>query len=94
MAIFLYSDNDVLIGNKNRIKDGRLSALKNCSVTQDRYARCKVKSSVMTDVPPNTRKSKEAADNSKMDLVGKKRSTQTATNQKMKPATGRHSVGA
>ena len=47
----------------------------------------------MTDVPPNTKKSKEAADNSKMDPVGKKRSTQTATDQQMKPATGRHSIG-
>lgn len=67
------SDNDILIRNRNRIRDERLSASKNGTVLQSRHAQCKVKSHGTTDIPPETRKCKESMSKDKSDPVGKKK---------------------
>lgn len=69
------SDNDILIRNRNRIRDERLSASKNGTVFQSRHAHCKVKShgSGTTDIPPDTRKCKESGSKDKSDAVGGKK---------------------
>lgn len=69
----LHSDNDILIGNRNKIIDGRLPASKNGTVRQNRHAHCKVKSHDVTDIPADTRKSKKPESNDKIDPVGKKK---------------------
>lgn len=69
----LYADNDTLIGNRNRTRDGRFSASKNGTVLQNRHAHCKVKSHDVAEVPPDTRKSKEPGSKEKTDPVEKKR---------------------
>ncbi|XP_057992838.1 uncharacterized protein LOC110655593 isoform X2 [Hevea brasiliensis] len=62
-----------VIGNKNRVKAVRPSALKNHHSIQSRHAQCKVAPSQAVDEsPPNTRKSKDTTDNN---LKGKKWST-------------------
>lgn len=69
----MYLDNDVLVGNRNKIRDGRLAASKNGAVLQNRHAHCKVKSHDVTDTPPDTRKNKEPGSKDKIDPVGKKK---------------------
>lgn len=69
----LYSDNDTMIGNRNRARDGSHSASKNGTVLQNRHAHCKVKSHQDADIPLDTRKSKEPGSNDKIDTVGRKK---------------------
>ncbi|XP_061356807.1 uncharacterized protein LOC133301201 [Gastrolobium bilobum] len=71
-AVISSPDNDILIGNRNRNRDGRLSAPKNGTV-QNRHAHCKVKSHDVTDIPPDTRKYKEPGSKHKIDPVEKKK---------------------
>lgn len=89
----LYSDNDTMIGNKNRIKGERLQASKNHTVLQNRHALCKVKSSNITENPPNMRKCNETAEKSSniTDPVQKGRPTKSASNQKTFLGNGRSS---
>ena len=77
----MYSDNDAMIGNKNRMKVKQPSALKNHNSTQSRHVRCKVISSNITESPINTRYSKDA-DDSKSALRGNKGLATAAPSQK------------
>ncbi|KAK7268699.1 hypothetical protein RIF29_21405 [Crotalaria pallida] len=71
-AVISSPDNDVMIGNTNKIRGGRLSATKNGAVLQNRHTQCK--SHVVAETPPDTRKSKEPeSNNDKVDLVRKKK---------------------
>lgn len=72
-AVISSPDNDILIGNRNKIRDGRLPASKNGTVLQNRHAHCKVKSHDVTDIPEDTRKSKKLESNDKIDPIGKKK---------------------
>ncbi|TKY51827.1 hypothetical protein E2542_SST23346 [Spatholobus suberectus] len=72
-AVISSPDNDIMIGNRNKIRDGRLSASKNGAVLQNRHAHCKVKSHDVTDIPPDTRKHREPGSKDKINLVGKNR---------------------
>ncbi|XP_019426844.1 PREDICTED: uncharacterized protein LOC109335192 isoform X1 [Lupinus angustifolius] len=71
-AIISSPDNDILIGHKNKTRDGRLSATTNGAALQNRRVHLKVKSYEVTDTPPDTRKSKEPDSNGKIDPIRKK----------------------
>ncbi|KAF1879217.1 hypothetical protein Lal_00047890 [Lupinus albus] len=71
-AIISSPDNDILIGHKNKTRDGRVSATSNGAVLQNRRVQLKVKSYAVTDTPPDTRKSKEPGCNDKIDPIRKK----------------------
>jgi hypothetical protein len=59
-----YPDNDAVIGNNNKTRVARPSALKNNKLIQNRHELCKVVPSRITDASPtNTRKSKSTPDN-------------------------------
>ncbi|KAK8464147.1 hypothetical protein PHAVU_011G133515 [Phaseolus vulgaris] len=72
-AVISSPDNDIMIGNRNKSRDGRLSASKNGAVLQNRHAHCKVKSHDVTDIPPETRKHREPGSREEIDSVGKKK---------------------
>ncbi|KAF3457832.1 hypothetical protein FNV43_RR02492 [Rhamnella rubrinervis] len=85
-------DNDLAIGNKNRIKtESRASILKNRNSGQNRHAQsqCKVFSSHSVENSMNTQKSKEATDES--NLKGRKGSGVTVPSQRRQPRTGKPS---
>ncbi|KAJ6911316.1 hypothetical protein NC652_021826 [Populus alba x Populus x berolinensis] len=59
-----YPDNDAVIGNNNKTRVARPSALKNNKVIQNRHEQCKVVPCRITDASPtNTRKSKSTPGN-------------------------------
>ncbi|KAK7278520.1 hypothetical protein RJT34_23550 [Clitoria ternatea] len=72
-AVISSPDNDIMIGNRNKIRDERFSASKNGAGLQNRHAHCKVKSYDVTDIPPDTGKCKEPGSKNKIDPVGQKR---------------------
>ncbi|CAJ1976537.1 unnamed protein product [Sphenostylis stenocarpa] len=72
-AVISSPDNDIIIGNRNKIKDGRLSASKNGVILPNRHAHCKVKSHDVSDVPPETKKPREPGSKDEIDSVGKKK---------------------
>ncbi|KAG4919508.1 hypothetical protein AAZX31_20G186600 [Glycine max] len=72
-AVISSPENDMMIGNRNKNGDGRLSASKNGGVLENRHAHCKVKSHDVTDIPPDTRKQREPGSKDKADPVGKKK---------------------
>ncbi|XP_027366774.1 uncharacterized protein LOC113873025 isoform X2 [Abrus precatorius] len=72
-AVISSPENDIMIGNINKTRDGRLSASKNGAALHNRHAHCKVKSHGVTDIPPDTRKHKEPGSKDKIDPVGKKK---------------------
>ncbi|XP_075653553.1 uncharacterized protein LOC142623947 isoform X1 [Castanea sativa] len=80
-AVLSSPDNDVMIGNKNRVKAKRPSGLKNHNLVQSRHTQGKIISSDITECTVHTRKSKDA-DDSKSDLRGKKGSTIAVPSQK------------
>ncbi|WJX12281.1 hypothetical protein P8452_02796 [Trifolium repens] len=73
-AVISSPENDQVIGNRNKIGKGRLSASKNSTVSPNRHAlaHCKVKSHETTDIPPDARKCAEPKSKDKSDPVGKK----------------------
>ncbi|KAK7391660.1 hypothetical protein VNO78_20077 [Psophocarpus tetragonolobus] len=72
-AVISSPDNDILLGNRNKSRDGRrLSASKDVAL-QNRHVHCKVKSLEVVDNPPDTRKHTEPETREKIDLVGKKK---------------------
>ncbi|KAK7356460.1 hypothetical protein VNO80_15732 [Phaseolus coccineus] len=72
-AVISSPDNDIMIGNRNKTRDGRLSASKNGAMLQNRHAHCKVKSHDVTDIPPETRKHSEPGSKEEIDSVGKRK---------------------
>lgn len=85
-----------MIGNKHRTKGERIPASKNRTVLQNRHALCKVKSSSITEISPNTGKPKEATEKSTnfTDSVAKRRPTKLGSNQKTFLGNGRsRSIG-
>lgn len=74
-AVVSSPENDILIGNRNKIGNGRQSALKNRTVLPNRHsqAQCKVKSHDTTDIPLDSRKCAEPKSKDKIDPVGKKK---------------------
>ncbi|WJX18718.1 hypothetical protein P8452_08489 [Trifolium repens] len=74
-AVISSPENDHMIGNRNKIGKGRLSASKNSTVSPNRHAlaQCKVKSHETTDIPPDARKCAEPKSKDKIDPVGKKK---------------------
>lgn len=80
-AVLSSPDNDMMIGNNNRVKAKRPSGLKNPNLVQSRHAQCKIISSNITEGTVNTRKSKKA-DDSKSDSKGKKGSATAVPSQK------------
>jgi hypothetical protein len=80
-AVLSSPDNDMMIGNNNRVKAKRPSGLKNPNLVQSRHAQCKIISSNITEGTVNTRKSKKA-DDSKSDSKGKKGSATSVPSQK------------
>lgn len=74
-AVISSPENDQVIGNRNKIGKGRLSASKNSTVSPNRHAlaQCKVKSHETTDIPPDARKCAEPKSKDKIDPVGKKK---------------------
>ncbi|XP_027937881.1 uncharacterized protein LOC114192376 isoform X1 [Vigna unguiculata] len=72
-AVISSPDNDSMIGNRNKTRDGRLSTSKNGAVLQNRHAHCKVRSHDVTDFPPETRKHREPGSKEETDSVGKKK---------------------
>ncbi|KAF3952533.1 hypothetical protein CMV_021920 [Castanea mollissima] len=80
-AVLSSPDNDVMIGNKNRVKAKRPSCLKNHNLVQSRHTQGRIISSDITECTVHTRKSKDA-DDSKSDLRGKKGSTIAVPSQK------------
>ncbi|RDX93305.1 hypothetical protein CR513_24453, partial [Mucuna pruriens] len=72
-AVISSPDNDIMIGNRNKIRDGRLSTSKNGATFQNKHAYCKVKSHDVTDIPPDTGKHREPGSKDKFDPVGKKK---------------------
>ncbi|KAL2325038.1 hypothetical protein Fmac_024096 [Flemingia macrophylla] len=66
-AVISSPDNDELIGNRNKIRDGRLSASKNGAVLPNRHAHLKVRSHNVTDNPPDTIKHREHGSKDKTD---------------------------
>lgn len=63
----------MMIGNRNRVRDGRLPASKNGRL-QSRHAHCKVKPhDTTTEIPPDTRKCQESGSKDKIDSVGKRK---------------------
>lgn len=90
-AILSSPDNDVMIGNKGRMKVKQPSALKNHSLAPNRHAHCKVISSNTTEIPFDTRCSMDA-DDRKSDLRRNKGSafagsTQTRHHRNKKPSS-------
>ncbi|KAH7522007.1 hypothetical protein FEM48_Zijuj07G0092200 [Ziziphus jujuba var. spinosa] len=81
--------NDVVIGNKNRVKTERPSVLKNRKTIQNRHALCKVIPSRTAENSMNMKKSKEVPDES--NLKGKKASAVTVPSQRRNPRTGKPS---
>ncbi|OIW13129.1 hypothetical protein TanjilG_32110 [Lupinus angustifolius] len=71
-AVISSPANDILIRNRNKIRDERLCATKNGAVLQNRHAKCEVKSHEVT-YPSDTRKSKEPESNDKVDPIVKKK---------------------
>lgn len=65
----LFSDNDMVIGNRNRSKTERSSVLKNRKLPQDRHAQCKVIPNTTED-SVKTKKSKEDRDQNESNLKG------------------------
>ncbi|KAI4318171.1 hypothetical protein L6164_025974 [Bauhinia variegata] len=87
-AVISSPDNDEMIGKKNSIKDGRLSASR--SALQNRQAPSKVKSSGDTNFPVKTRKPKETAASTKTaPIIRTNRTTKVASNQKTYLGTGK-----
>nr|TKR83837.1 uncharacterized protein D5086_0000266080 [Populus alba] len=63
-AVLSSPDNDAVIGNNNKTRVARPSALKNNKVIQNRHEQCKVVPCRITDASPtNTRKSKSTPGN-------------------------------
>ncbi|KAJ7955485.1 Atp-dependent rna helicase dbp-7 [Quillaja saponaria] len=89
-AVLSSPDNDVMIGNKNRIKDDQRSASKNCSFGQNRHSRCKNIPSGTTQDLSKTRKSKDAT-NDKIDPKESKRSARGTAYHKKYSGTGKPS---
>lgn len=65
-----YPDNDAVIGNNNKTRAARSSALKNNKLIQNRHELCKVVPGRITDAT-NTRKSKSTPGN-KSEVKAKK----------------------
>ncbi|KAL5068275.1 hypothetical protein RYX36_019162 [Vicia faba] len=74
-AVISSRENDLLIGNRNKIGNGRLSAPTNSTVSPNRHslAQCKVKSHDTTDIASDTRECVESKSKHKTDPVGKKK---------------------
>ncbi|CAL5208310.1 unnamed protein product [Lathyrus oleraceus] len=74
-AVISSPENDLLIGNRNKIGNGRLSAPKNSIVSPNRHslAQCKVKSLNTSDIALDTRNCVEPKSKDKTDPVGKKK---------------------
>ncbi|KAF1880078.1 hypothetical protein Lal_00022207 [Lupinus albus] len=71
-AVISSPANDILIRNRNKIRDERLCAAKNGAVLQSRHAKCEVKSHEVT-YPSATRKYKGPESNDKVDPIVKKK---------------------
>lgn len=67
----LFSDNDMVIGNRNRGKMERSSVLKNRKLPQNRHAQCKVIPNTTED-SVKAKKSKEDRDQNESNLKGSK----------------------
>ncbi|XP_014523536.1 uncharacterized protein LOC106779836 isoform X1 [Vigna radiata var. radiata] len=72
-AVISSPDNDIMIGNRNKTRDERLSTSKNDAVLQNRHAHCKVRLHDATDIPSDTRKHREPGSKEEIDSVGKKK---------------------
>ncbi|XP_058770833.1 uncharacterized protein LOC131644367 [Vicia villosa] len=74
-AVISSPENDLLIGNRNKIGNGRPSTPKNSNVSPNRHslAQCKVKSHDNNDIASDTRKSVEPKSKDKTEPVGKKK---------------------
>ncbi|CAK8571995.1 unnamed protein product [Lathyrus sativus] len=74
-AVISSPENDLLIGNRNKIGNGKLSAPKNSTVSPNRHslAQCKVKSHDTTNIDSDARKCGEPKSKDKTDSVGKKK---------------------
>ncbi|KAH7522001.1 hypothetical protein FEM48_Zijuj07G0091600 [Ziziphus jujuba var. spinosa] len=88
-AVVSSPNNDVVIGNKNRVKTERPSVLKNRKTIQNRHALRKVIPSRTAENSMNMKKSKEVPDES--NLKGKKASAVTVPSQRRNPRTGKPS---
>ncbi|XP_060671236.1 uncharacterized protein LOC132803348 [Ziziphus jujuba] len=88
-AVLSSPNNDVVIGNKNRVKTERPSVLKNRKTIQNRHALRKVIPSRTAENSMNMKKSKEVPD--KSNLKGKKASAVTVPSQRRNPRTGKPS---
>ncbi|XP_014511170.1 uncharacterized protein LOC106769891 isoform X1 [Vigna radiata var. radiata] len=72
-AVISSPDNDIMIGNRNKTRDGRLSTSKNGAVLQNRHVHCKVRSHDVIGIPSDTRKQREPGSKEENDSVGKKK---------------------
>ncbi|KAG2376854.1 uncharacterized protein HKW66_Vig0174270 [Vigna angularis] len=72
-AVISSPDNDIMIGNRNKTRDERLSTSKNGAVLQNRHAHCKVRLHDATDIPSDTRKHREPGSKEEIDCVGKRK---------------------
>ena len=82
----VFSDNDLVIGNKNRCKKERSSVLKNSNLVKNRHALCKTVPKTTED-SINSKKSKDDEDESK----GKKGSIVAGGTQRGQIRTGKPS---
>lgn len=89
-AVLSSPDNDVMIGNKNRMKVKQPSSLKNRNLVQSRHVQCKVISSNITESSINIRYSKDA-DDSKSDFRRNKGLATAAPSQKRHLRTNKSS---